>query len=577
MKVTSTKSKNSESFYIIQSYINHQGKSTSRTYEKLGTLNELTKKLNTDRDGVLKWARERAKLLTKEYNDEIETVTVPFSPNTPIKLDKTNQVNAGYLFLQSITSKLRIDNIFRNIKRKYKYEYNLNSIFSDLVYSRVLNPSSKMSSFKYAESFLEPPKYSKQDMYRGLSVIAAEFDYIQEELYRNSNFIHSRNTKVLYYDCTNFFFDINEEKDDKKYGKSKENRPNPIIQMGLFMDADGIPLAFNLYPGNQNEQITLKPLEEKIIRDFGVDEFVFCSDAGLASKTNKKLNSSDKRSYVITQSLKKLNKKDRETALKSTQFRQIGNSKFIDLSKLDEDDPDVFKSIYYKMIPVERNGVSEEVIITYSPKYRAYQAGIRQGQIARAEKIIGNGEKKKRNSKNPNDPNRFIKKTSITESGEVAKKDFLQLDQSIIDIEAQYDGFYAVATNMECDIQEIININKRRWQIEECFRIMKTEFKSRPVYVSREDRIKAHFLICFSALLVYRLLEVKLENKYTVGEIISTLKNMNMTIVSDAGYIPSFTRTHLTDSLHETFEYRLDNQITRRSKMRTIIKQSKEK
>lgn len=575
MKVTSTKSKNSESFYIVQSYINNEGKSTSRVYEKLGTLKELSERLNVDRDGVLAWARARAKQLTAEYDKENETVMIPFSPNTLVQPNKQNSVNVGYLFLQDILSKLRVDNIFRNIKAKHKYEYHLESIFSDLVFARILNPCSKHSSYAYAQGFLEPPKYAHHDMYRGLSVLAEEFDYIQAELYRNSNFIHSRNTKVLYYDCTNFFFEINEEDEYKRYGKSKENRPNPIIQMGLFMDGDGIPLAFNLYPGNQNEQITLKPLEEKIIKDFGVDEFVFCSDAGLASKANKKLNSSSKRSYVITQSLKKLNKEDRAIALNPSQYRKIGHKGFIDLDTLDENNEEDFNAVYYKEIPILRNGVSEVIIVTYSPKYRAYQAGIRDGQIERAQKIIDNNSKHKRNRRNPNDPQRFIKKTSVTETGEVADKEFLLLDEDVIKNESQYDGFYAVSTDMECDIQEIININKQRWQIEECFRIMKTEFKSRPVYVSREDRIKAHFLICFSALLVYRLLDIKLESKYTVDQLIKTLRTMNMTSVSDAGYIPAFTRTDITDSLHDTFNFRLDNQITRRSRIRSIIKQTK--
>lgn len=578
MRVTTTKSKTDESFYINYAFINEKGKSTSRIYKKLGKLSELSKKLNTDRDGVMAWAREQARIETEKYKKENESVSIALNPNIPIKKDQQNTFNCGYLFLQSIYYSLHLDNICRNIKNRHDYEYDLNAILSDLIYARFLNPTSKLSSFKYCHSLLEQPTYHLHDIYRALTVLAEESDYIQAELYRNSNYIHKRNTRVLYYDCTNYYFEIEQERGDAKYGKNKENRPNPIVGMGLFMDADGFPLSFDLFPGNQNEQLTLKDHEHKVINDFQCSQFVYCSDSGLGSKKNRLLNTTGGRAYVITQSLKKLKKDVRETALSTSQYRKIGSNKFIDLNDLDEEDPEVFNSIYYKEVPYDSNELSETLIVTYSPKYRKYQASIRQNQIQRAQKMITDSGKPKKNRKNPNDPARFLKKQSFTDNGELAEDEIWQIDQEVIEKEAMYDGFYAVVTNLDDDdVQDIIAINKRRWQIEECFRILKSDFDARPVYLRDDDRIKAHFLICFMALLFFRILENKLEYKYTAGQIVGTMKKMNLTLLEGYGYIPSYTRTDITDDLHKLFGFRTDYQITKKQKMRNIIHQTKDK
>ena len=262
MRVTTTKSKFSESFYINYAYIDKNGKSTSKIFKKLGTLNELKEKLGTDdRDEVMKWAKEQARIATEMHKAESETVLVPLSPKSLINLNERRSFNCGYLFLQKICSDLRIDNICRNIKGRHKFKYDIQAIITDLVYARILNPSSKKSSYSYCQSLLEMPKYSLDNVYDALQILADESDYIQCDLYRNSNFLHARNKSVLYYDCTNFFFEIEQENELRKYGKSKEYRPSPIVELGLFMDADGFPLAFDIYPGNQNEQTTLKPLE----------------------------------------------------------------------------------------------------------------------------------------------------------------------------------------------------------------------------------------------------------------------------------------------------------------------------
>ena len=578
MRVTTTKSKFSESFYINYAYIDKNGKSTSKIFKKLGTLNELKEKLGTDdRDEVMKWAKEQARIATEQHKAESETVLVPLSPKSLINLNERRSFNCGYLFLQKICSDLRIDNICRNIKGRHKFKYDIQAIITDLVYARILNPSSKKSSYSYCQSLLEMPKYSLDNVYDALQILADESDYIQSDLYRNSNFLHTRNKSVLYYDCTNFFFEIEQEDELRKYGKSKEHRPSPIVELGLFMDADGFPLAFDIYPGNQNEQTTLKPLEQKVIRDFECSKFIFCSDSGLGSKSNRQFNDLGDRSYVITQSLKKMKTEDREIALNPAQYRKLGCDKFINLSELDLNNPEVFNTVYYKEIPVANGSLEETVIVTFSPKYRDYQRKIREGQIERARKMISSDGKIKKNRKNPNDPSRFIETVHVTSDAEVAENIIATLNTEAIAEEEKYDGFYAVITDIEDDPAQIIAINKRRWQIEECFRIMKTEFRSRPVYVSTEKAIKAHFLTCFIALLVYRILENQLNNKYTVTEIVNTLSEMKLTDIGEMGYIPSYTRTELTDALHENTGFRTDTQIVKKSKLRSIIKSTKDK
>ena len=577
MYVSITGNKGNQDVYIKQSYRKDNGKTSSRIYKKLGKYNTLLEQFSGNEKELMDWAKKEAEKETLAYNQQKEKVSLSLSPLARIPLDEERVFNIGYLFLQKICHALRIDNICRNIRNYHKFSYDFHAILTDLIYARILAPSSKLSSYKYCHSLLEPPKYSLQDLYRALSVLAEESDFIQEELYKNSNFIHPRNSRILYYDCTNYYFEIEAEDGIKKYGKSKEHRPNPIITMGLFMDADGIPLAFDIFPGNQNEQLTLKPIEKKVIKDFNCSEFVFCSDAGLGGKSNRFLNSFGNRSYVITYSLKKMKKEERELALLPTQFKTPGSNKLIDLRTLDESDPKVYNTIYYKEYPLVTRDMDETVIITYSPKYKAYQSKIRNAQIDRAKKMIQSSDKT-RKGKGSNDPARFVQRTSVTEDGEIAQKNIYQLDEAKILEESMYDGFYAVVTNLEGDISEIININKQRWEIEENFRIMKSEFEARPVFVRREDRIKAHFLTCFISLLVYRLLEKKLGEEFTCSQILETLRNMNVTLLSkDSGYIPSYKRTKITDKLHSSFGFRTDYEFIRKSTMRTIIKETKQK
>lgn len=572
MRVITSKSKNAESFYISKGYINDKGVSTSVIVRKLGTLKDLLPEHGPTRDDVMAWAKEEARLETLKYKQEQENKSIQITFHADRQLDYEKQVfyRGGYLFLQSIYYQLHIDKICRKLKSKYKFKYDINAILSDLVYARILEPSSKRSSFKAASEFLEKPSYELHDVYRALDVLGNECDLIQSEVYKNSHFLGNRNDKVLYYDCSNYYFEIEQEDGSKKYGKSKEHRPNPIIQMGLFMDGDGIPLAFSLFPGNANEQTSLKPLEKKVLGEFGCQKFIYCSDAGLGSEDIRSYNHMGKRAYIVTQSIKKLKKEEKEWALNPQGFKRVSDDTPVDITKLPADD----KDLYYKDEPYTTKKLHQRLIITYSPKYAIYQKTLRDKQVERAQKMLDSGNTKK-NRKNPNDPARFIETTASTKEGEVADIHHY-LDENKIAEESQYDGLYAVCTDLlDDEVGDILKVSEGRWQIEECFRIMKTDFSARPVYLQDENRIKAHFLICFLALIIYRFLTKKLESKYTCEELLDTLKTINFVEVQEQGFIPTYKRESITDDLHEACGFRTDYQFITKSKMKTIQKQSK--
>lgn len=576
MHVTTTKSKNAESFYITKSFKKKNGSSTSKIIRKLGTLDELSKRLGTDRDGVMAWAKEQAKIETEKYRKEKEnqTVLIPFHADRQLDFHRQKFFEGGYLFLQAIYYELGMNKVCRKIRDKHNYKYDLNAILSDLIYTRILEPDSKRSSFKAAKKFLEPPKYELHDVYRALNILAEECDFIQAEAYKNSHLVTKRSDKILYYDCTNYYFEIEQEDGDKKYGKSKEHRPNPIIQMGLFTDGDGIPLAFSLFPGNRNEQTSLKPLEKKVLQDFGCEKFVYCSDAGLASESIREFNHMGKRAFIVTQSIKKLPKEEREWALNRKDFLRVSDNAKIDINKLSDEEK---TGLFYKDAPYTTAKLHQRLIITYSPKYAAYQKSIREKQIERAKKMIETGNTKKQR-KNPNDPARFIEKTSVTEDGEVAEKDIWELNLEKISEEEKYDGLYAICTDLlDDEVGDILRVSEGRWQIESCFRIMKTDFSARPVYIRNGERIKAHFLVCFLALLIFRLLEKKLGKKYTCEEILDTLKDMNFADLEEQGFMPLYSREKITDALHDACGFRTDYQFITKAKMRTIQKNSKGK
>lgn len=571
MKLTCSKSKNSCTYYVQKS-VRIGNRTTTKPVERLGSIEEIKARCG-DQDPI-EWAKEYTKKLTLAEKEAKKGILLKLSSSLLIDKNVRNSCNAGYLFLQDIYYSLGLDKICKSISEKYKFDYDLNDILSMLVYSRIIAPGSKLSSLESAQRFLEQPKCELHQVYRALEVIAKENDFFQSELYKNSQNVINRNKEVLYYDCTNYYFEIEAEDDFRKYGVSKEHRPNPIVQMGLFMDADGIPLAFSVFDGNQNEQPSMSPLEQKIIKDFDASDFIVCTDAGLSSTANRKFNSIQGRGYVTTQSIKKLKGFLQDFCLDDDGWYLPGSSKKYRLSELDEEAD--YDKVFYKDRWINEDHLEQHLIVTYSIKYHNYQRTIRDCQVERAKKFVESPSKLTKNR--ANDPKRFIEQGHCTLDGEAASKTITSLNQAQIDTEEKYDGLYAVCTNLEYDVAGIIKINQKRWEIEECFRIMKTEFKARPIYLSRKDRITAHFTTCFTALVIYRILEQKLKEKYTCEELIDAIRSMDMMMIAPGeGYIPTYTRTDITDALHDAFGFRTDYQITSQKNMRKILNQTKKK
>ena len=577
MRLGWSKKGNSISYYVHKT-IYVDGKNKSLVLKRFGSEKYICETYGvTDAKA---WAQEQVEIMRKEEAEENAKITIDFCVSKDLIENQQRCFNGGYLFLQDIYHHLGLDRISKAVAKKHDFQYNLNSILSRLIYTRILYPSSKLGTYEESHKFIEQPDFELHQIYRALSVIAEESDYIQSTLFKNSMKLSKRKTGVIYYDCTNFYFEIEQAEDDKQYGLSKENRPLPIVGMGLFMDAEGIPLAFSINPGNQNEQLSLIPLEKKLLTDFGMSRFVVCTDAGLSSTSNRKFNDYDgddgQRAFVTTQSIKKLKDYQKQWALDISGWRLAGNTSkkpiLYDLSKLDaEKDKD---KIYDKSRWINEDGLEQQLIVTFSLKYKEYQQTIRNRQVTRAMKAVKKG-KSGVETKRQNDPKRFIKADHATENGEVANKAVYYVDQESIKEEEKYDGFYAVCTNLEDNAEEIVKINKRRWEIEECFRIMKTDFEARPVYLQRQERITAHFITCFIALIVYRYLEKQLDEKYTCSEILETLRDMNFLKFEGKGYIPTYTRTELTNDLHEKFGFETSKEIIPIKKMKKICADTK--
>jgi transposase len=569
MRLKISRSLNSASLYVTKTV--YEGKKERTiTVEKLGTESELRKKLKGQ--DPYEWAKGYIDILNKKENEGKREVLVKYSPVKQIVKGNQKSFNGGYLFLQKIYHELGLHTICKEISSRHKFTFNLDSILSRLVYSRIIFPSSKLATFGLSKQFIEQPDFELQHIYRALEVISSESDYIQSQLYNNSLNVLNRNKGILYYDCTNYFFEIEEEEGLKQYGISKEHRPNPIVQMGLFIDGDGIPLAFCINKGNTNEQVTLKPLEKRIISDFNISKFVVCTDAGLSSNANRKFNDVNGRAFITTQSIKKLKTHLKEWALESTGWQLVGSDKRYNLETLDLERD--YEKVFHKKRWIKENDLEQKIVVTFCLKYKTYQQHIRANQVERAQKVIDTNPVKLKKC-NANDYKRFIAQEHCTQDGEIAGKDLYSIDTDLIEKEASYDGFYAVCTNLEDDVSAIIKVNKRRWEIEECFRILKTEFKARPVYLQRDDRIQAHFTSCFISLMIYRILEKKLKEAYTCEEIVSGLREMNFLKIPHEGYVPSYMRTDFTDTLHDAFGFRTDYEIVNNKTLKKIIKTTK--
>lgn len=572
MRLKTSKSKNATLYYIIKDYTNITGKRSTKIFEKLGNQDQVEKRFG--KNDTINKIREYINELNEE--DKETLLKQEFNPNKRISPRVKKQFNIGFLFLEKLYSQLNIKDICDSISNKYKFQFDLNEILSYLVYARIIYPSSKLKTFKQCQNFIEQPKFKLHDEYRALSYIAENMDFIQEQLFNNSKKVIKRNSNVVYYDCTNYFFDIDNEDDLRKYGISKEHRPNPIVGMGLFMDGDGLPLSCNIYPGNQNEQKTLIPEETKIVNNFKLDstKMILCTDAGLSSDEIKKFNIKDNRGFVITQSLKKLKGEYKNQVFDKSGWR-ISNDlkKIYNLETIENDDSlreKYYETLFYKIIQTETKSVKQDLIITFCFKYFDYNRNIRNNQIERAKKFIETNNVT-RKGKNQNDYRRFIDSLNSTDNGEIAENTTYSINQALINEESKYDGYYALTTNLIGDISEIFKIVKGRWEIEESFRIMKSDFLARPVNLSREDRIKAHFMTCFISLFIYRLLEKKLDYKYTTSQILDTIRNMNMFEQKGLGFEPIYERTNITDDLHDLFKFNTDLEIVSYKKMKKIF------
>nr|AIF26788.1 putative transposase [uncultured bacterium fosmid pJB92C9] len=567
--------------YALKSFRKEDGRCTSKIVKSFGAIEKLRETMDED---PVEWARRKVEEMTLEEKEAKEEINFSLKPSMLIQKGEQRSYNGGYLFLQKIYYELGLDYICKKIAKKHKLlKYDLNSILSMLIYTRILYPGSKRSSLEDAGKFFEQPECALEQVYRALSLLAEEFNEIQADVYKRSLKLGKRNTQVVYYDLTNYFFEHEEERGLVQYGHCKEGRPLPIVQMGLFMDHDGFPLAMCIEPGNKAETSTLKPMEQILKDKFGLSKLVVCTDGGLSSYENRKNDSVGDRSFITVQSLKKLKGNLQEWALDCKGWHVAGSDKEYDISTLNTNEH--YETLFYKerWDPTKMSTgetLEQRIIVTFSFKYQEYLAYVRERQVIRAAALLAKGQGATSKRKSPNDAKRFIKAEHCTPDGELAQIESFSLNQEMIDQESRFDGFYALCTDLGDPAPAIIKLNGGRWIIENGFRIMKTDFDARPVYVRKDDRIKAHFLTCFLALLIYKYLEKKVNRggrHFTTEEIVDTLRSMDFLSIAGEGYVPTYTRTDLTNNLHGSAGFRTDTQIVTKQKMRSIIAQTKKR
>lgn len=592
LRLKSTKSKYSESFSIIDDYVHPEtNKRSTYVVEALGSLSTLLEKYQTDsREEVIHHLKKYIEKQKQILNEENGKIMIEVDQSDLIEPDEVRFFNAGYLYIKNILCSLGLKRICDEIQSRYKFEFNLFDILCDLVCARIVEPSSKKSSYEFNKHFLHQSSYKLEDIYHALRVLAKERYTIENTLYQYSGTKYPRNTDVLYYDCTNFYFEAEEADDFRLYGYSKEHRPNPIVQYGLFMDGNGIPLADYPFAGNMNEQPTLRNLEQKIEESFQLKKFIVVADAGLNGWENKVYNNmKNNHAYIVTQPIKKMKKTLRNWAIDPSGWRVSGHKEKLNLQeimnaaesegvdiknykiKLSGVEYKVYDLVFYKErwekttknseVAKKKYTLEERYIVSFSFRQKAYHKYIRDKKIERAVKLIENPGMLER--KNQRQPNYYVTTTTVTEEGEIACKKVLQLDIDKINEEEKLDGFYVVSTDLEDrNIGIIIQANRQRWEIEESFRIMKSEFKTRPMYVRKEESICGHLLTCFIALLVFRILEKHhLHEKYPASKIISTLQKMNLVYLGGINYTPAFERTELVDDLMNEFGFQVARKI----------------
>lgn len=608
--------KSKDPTYFIQMGIRNGKKTTTKNIKRIGKHSELLA-LTPD---PLAYAKKQVEEMNREH--KAGKVDINFKVDYNEKLSATGHVvsksalrNVGYFFLQSIYHDLRLFDFFHDIQSHSKVTFDCNTINRFLSFARILDPRSKLGTFDHLDTYYEQPDFEYQHILRYMDILEAHYDDYLEHLFLYSDHIVKRNTSVCYFDCSNFYFESEDEDDEyvdvvtgeilkglRRYGPSKEHRPNPIVQMGLFMDGNGIPISMCINSGSDNEQKCAVPLEQKIAKMFGGKSFIYCADAGLGSLNIRKYNSMGGRAFIVTQSVKKLSDQLQEAVFNDFDYRRLSNDAAItirqmkEFDRFDQDNLALYDDTVYKIINADRavdvglyeekvykNGntkmikskaaLKQKIIVTFSRKMMEYQRHIRNAQIERARTIL-----KTKNvediKKGPHDVTRFIKRTSTGKTGEKAR-DHYSLDQSMIDKEEKYDGYYAVATNLDDDAKAILAVNSERYKIEDCFRILKTNFNSRPVHHRNRERIIAHFMTCYTALLLYRLLENKLAQygtHFTTENILETLRNMNVMNTQDAFYSAAYTGSQLCTALNGIFDLGLDKKYYQPKELNKKIK-----
>lgn len=609
MKLYYDKRLKDPTYYIQQGFRNGK-KTTTKNIKRLGKHSELL--LITD--DPLEYAKNEVKKMNEEYRSGRSEfiVTMDFNeriPSTDSPCTNSTSLNIGYLYLKDIYAKLNLSDFFKSVSSDRKITYDCNKICQFLTYARILDPASKYGTYDKLDTYYEKPQVEYQHMIRFLDILDRNSDQYLKHLFDNSENIVKRDTSVMYYDCTNYFFETEKPDEEivdevtgeiilglRQFGISKENKTSPIVEMGLIMDSRGIPISMCIHPGNTNEQLTAVPLEKEVIKMTGNKKFIYCADAGLGSYNIRKFNDMGGRAYIVTQSVKKLGQEIKDIVFNDANYRLLSNDDAITLkemrtfNKKDANNLSLYNDFAYKVIPantamdtglyeekVYKNGRTKKVkakgtlhqyiIVTFSRKMMEYQRTIRERQLERAKKLLRLKDPEKI-KKGPNDIRRFLKNTSSDTANYV-------LDMDKIHEEEKYDGFYAVATNLDDSAKDILAVAQNRYKIEDCFRIMKTNFDARPVFLRKPERIRAHFLICYTALLIYRLMECKLDDNLThvtTSNLIKTLRNMNVVNIDDMYYKSIYSGSQALDALERCFELQLNRKYYRPSDLNKIVK-----
>lgn len=609
MKLYYDKRLKDPTYYIQQGFRNGK-KTTTKNIKRLGKHSELL--LITD--DPMEYAKNEVKKMNEEYRSGRSEfiVTMDFNeriPSTDSPCSNSTSLNIGYLYLKDIYAKLNLSDFFKSVSSDRKITYDCNKICQFLTYARILDPASKYGTYDKLDTYYEKPQVEYQHMIRFLDILDRNSDKYLKHLFDNSENIVKRDTSVMYYDCTNYFFETEKPDEEivdevtgeiilglRQFGISKENKTSPIVEMGLIMDSRGIPISMCIHPGNTNEQLTAVPLEKEVIKMTGNKKFIYCADAGLGSYNIRKFNDMGGRAYIVTQSVKKLGQEIKDIVFNDSNYRLLSNDDAITLkemrtfNKKSANNLSLYNDFAYKVIPantamdtglyeekVYKNGRTKKVkakgtlhqyiIVTFSRKMMEYQRTIRERQLERAKKLLRLKDPEKI-KKGPNDIRRFLKNTSSDTANYV-------LDMDKIHEEEKYDGFYAVATNLDDSAKDILAVAQNRYKIEDCFRIMKTNFDARPVFLRKPERIRAHFLICYTALLIYRLMECKLDDNLThvtTSNLIKTLRNMNVVNMDDMYYKSIYSGSQALDALERCFELQLNRKYYRPSDLNKIVK-----